>query len=199
MDAGKRGYAADGRRIERHGRTFSGQAQGTITTADGAVQPTRPEGDIGTPAAADRPRSRQSHDRRGASDVELSLASPYGSIRRGRLRDNAAESWPSRARRVPVDRGRAAAVDGRIGGTGGAVSARLGAGTVGSNWVADRIVGRAAVVGGGQSVPCGRGRHQPRQASRGGGPDGGRLDAPGGARRQRDEAASYCRCTSSIM
>ena len=51
------------------------------------------------------------------SDVGLSLASPYGSIRRGRMRDNAAEIVAiARKEGAGGHGGRAAAVDGRFAG-----------------------------------------------------------------------------------
>ena len=92
------------------------------------------------------------------SDVGLLLASPYGSVRRGKLRDNAAEI-------VAIARKEGAgglvvglplSMDG-IGRAGGPGGAGLGAGAVRSDRPAGRAVGRAAVVGGGQSVPGRRG------------------------------------------
>ena len=119
------------------------------------------------------------------SDVGLSLASPYGAIKRGKLRDNAAEI-------VAIARKEGAgglvvglplSMDGSVGPA--AQAARDWAlGAVGGDRPADRAVGRAAVIGRGQPVPGRRGRPQPAQARRGGGPDGGGLDAAGGAGRQ---------------
>ncbi len=116
------------------------------------------------------------------TDVGLTLATPFGSIKRGKLRENAAKiaaiALKEGAGGLVV--GLPLSMDGigRAGGTGGA---RLGAGAVGDRGIAGRPLGRAAVVRGGQPVPHRRGRCQPPQARRGGGSHGRRLDAAGSA------------------
>ena len=111
------------------------------------------------------------------SDVGLSLASPYGVIRRGRLRDNAAEiiaiARKEGAGGLVV--GLPLSMDGSVGPA--AQSASDWALALSEESAADGIMGRAAIIGGGQPAPGRRGRPQPAQARRGGGPHGSRLDA----------------------
>jgi hypothetical protein len=105
------------------------------------------------------------------TDVRLTLASPYASLRRGKLRDNAAELLA-----IARKEGAGGFV-GRHGRPRGAGGARLDAGAVGGNRPAGRAVGRAAVDGGGEPFPDRRGRPEPTQARGGGGPGSGGLDA----------------------
>ena len=82
------------------------------------------------------------------SDVGLSLASPYGSLRRRRLRDNAAEflaiAQKEDAGGIVV--GLPLSMDGSLGPAAQA-AARLGAGAVRGDRPANGIVGRAAILG----------------------------------------------------
>ena len=85
------------------------------------------------------------------SDVALTLASPYGSLPRIRLRPIADDDHGDRAQGGGGRAGgRAAAVDGRQRRAGGAGGARLGAGAVGDDRAAGGDVGRAAVERGGE-------------------------------------------------
>ena len=136
-------------------------------------EPARPP--VARPAP-DRDRPRRRTVGVALSDVSLTLASPYGSLRRGKLRDNAAEIVAIAARRgAGGPRGGPAAVDGRFGRPGGAGGARLDIGVVGRDPAASRAVGRTALHRGGEPVPDRWGRSQPQAARRGGGSHGRRL------------------------
>ena len=92
------------------------------------------------------------------SDVGLSLASPYGAIKRGKMRDNAAEIVAI-ARKEDAGGlvvGLPLSMDGSVGPA--AQSARDWALALSeATGAADRAVGRAAVIGCGQPVPGRRG------------------------------------------
>ena len=92
------------------------------------------------------------------SDVGLSLASPYGVIKRGKMRDNAAEIVAI-ARKEDAGGlvvGLPLSMDGSVGPAAQSAS-DWALGAVGSQPRADRAVGRAAVIGCGQPVPGRRG------------------------------------------
>ena len=91
------------------------------------------------------------------SDVGLSLASPYGAIRRGKMRENAAEIVAIARKEVQLVVGLPLSMDGSVGPAEQPGGARLGAGAFGSRRVADSVVGRTAVIGCGQPVPGRRG------------------------------------------
>jgi len=89
MDARKPGNTANGRGIERHRQSLDGRERGTITAGMALFN-------LRELRAALRPDERLIGLDPGAktigialSDVALMLASPYGSIRRGRLLANA--------------------------------------------------------------------------------------------------------------
>ncbi len=76
------------------------------------------------------------------SDVSLTLASPYGSLKRGKLRDNAGEivAIATREGAGGLVVGLPLSMDGSCG-SGRAGGARLGAGVVGRDRAARRAVG----------------------------------------------------------
>ncbi len=118
------------------------------------------------------------------SDVTLMLASPYGSLRRGKLAANAPQiagiagkegwaGWWSACRcRWTAQPGRR-----RRRRATGRMRCRAATGLPAALWD-ERLS-----YGCGQSLPDRRGRPHPHAARRGGGPDGGGLHAASGPRR----------------
>ena len=103
------------------------------------------------------------------SDVRLMLASPFGSLKRGKLKANAAEilAIAQRENAGGLVIGLPLSMDGSSG-SGRPGRTGLGFGAVGGNGVAGRGVRRTTVQCGGQPVSGFRGRRQPEETCGGG-------------------------------
>ena len=126
------------------------------------------------------------------SDVLLMLASPYGSLKRGKLRANAAEVGAIARKEGAGGLVVGLPLDGRLLRPGRPGGEGLGHGAGRGRRPAGGVVGRAAEQLGGQPGDD-RGRHDPRQARRGGGCGGGRLYVAERARRDKQSALDATR------
>ena len=120
------------------------------------------------------------------TDVRLTLASPYGSLRRGKLRDNAAQvlaiSRQEGAGGLVV--GLPLSMDGTVGPAAQAARG-LDPGDVPGNRAAGGIMGRAPIDRCRQPLLDRRGRSQSAKTGSCGGPGSGCLDAASRPGRQQ--------------